>query len=449
MRTTLWALAWFCVSAGPALAELAKAPPAFPLEGQRAIPVDFLSVSVEYEFDVEKKTARATSYVEFTTDDTGLPFFDLVPNADRLLLDGRELPAATLKLVSPPGNVTKFRALMVPLTGRHRLEIGFTLPAKEVTFTPGGVGFGYFMSDLETDREFLEPYAPTNFEFDPFRLHVRLHITGARNPHRLFANGRVVDLGNHSWLVDYPDYFTSSSFFLHVTDRPITVVESLLPSEFRSIPVTFYSEKASEAKEALKDATKIFTELEKTYGAFPHDRFVAYIVGETGGMEHCGAAVTSLWSLGHEITHSWFGRGVMPADGNAGWIDEAAATWRDNDYPTHPPTGDRPPENLGGHSPYRRTTPEASYEKGSLLFAELDKMIAGGLKPVLRAFFERHRNTTITTPEFLSFVEAKSNHDFKSYFGRYVFGKSSARATRGLPTRHPGPLTRELKERIR
>jgi hypothetical protein len=50
-------------------------------------------------------------------------------------------------------------------------------------------------------------------------------------------------------------------------------------------------------------------------------------------MEYCGATMTDPGALGHELTHSWFARGVMPANGNTGWIDEAVASWRDDGYP--------------------------------------------------------------------------------------------------------------------
>ena len=79
-------------------------------------------------------------------------------------------------------------------------------------------------------------------------------------------------------------------------------------------------------------------ELEQTYGPYPHEALLIYCTGNiSGGMEYAGATMTSLEALGHEITHSWFARGVMPANGNAGWIDEAIARWRDRGYPRAPP----------------------------------------------------------------------------------------------------------------
>ena len=62
----------------------------------------------------------------------------------------------------------------------------------------------------------------------------------------------------------------------------------------------------------MQRTLEFLAELEADYGAYTHDSMTVYIAGR-GGMEHCGATITSMSALGHEITHSWFARGVMPA----------------------------------------------------------------------------------------------------------------------------------------
>ena len=78
-------------------------------------------------------------------------------------------------------------------------------------------------------------------------------------------------------------------------------------------------------------------------------------------MEYPGATATSLRSLGHEMFHSYFAKGVIPADGNSGWMDEGLASWRDKGYQTltHPGYD---MFNLGAHSPYKRNTDKNSYK---------------------------------------------------------------------------------------
>jgi hypothetical protein len=124
--------------------------------------------------------------------------------------------------------------------------------------------------------------------------------------------------------------------------------------------------------------------------------------------------------------HSWFARGVMPANGNAGWIDEAIARWRDLGYPTATATPHRPPINLAGFSPYRRHTPRQSYEMGSLLLSELDLLFQpGGLRPMLAKLFQEKRRALITTAFFQTFLERQSGISLDAIFSRYVFGKDS------------------------
>lgn len=135
--------------------------------------------------------------------------------------------------------------------------------------------------------------------------------------------------------------------------------------------------------------------------------------------------MTSLHALGHEITHSWFARGVMPANGNAGWIDEAIASWRDQGYPRAAAAVLRPPANLAGFSPYRRHTPSESYEMGSLLLSELDLLFGGaGLRPLLARLFRERRRQVITTPLFQSFLEEQTGMALAPIFNRYVYGKT-------------------------
>jgi hypothetical protein len=135
--------------------------------------------------------------------------------------------------------------------------------------------------------------------------------------------------------------------------------------------------------------------------------------------------MTSLGALGHEITHSWFARGVMPANGNAGWIDEAVARWRDRGYPRYSAASPhRPPVNLAGFSPYRRHTPREPYALGSLLLTELDRLFSpDGLRPILARLFRERQRQLITTPLFQAFLEQQTRVSLESIFNRCVYGK--------------------------
>lgn len=195
----------------------------------------------------------------------------------------------------------------------------------------------------------------------------------------------------------------------------------------REIPIKAYGEAPAEVEQALADASEVLRELEQTYGPYTHDSLLIYCTGNiNGGMEYAGATMTSLEALGHEVTHSWFARGVMPANGNAGWIDEAIARWRDFGYPRAPNLPARPPVNLAGFSPYRRHTPSESYAMGSLLLSELDQMFSagGGLRPVLARLFQEKQRQLISTLFFQTFLEETTGISLGPIFDRYVYGKS-------------------------
>ena len=77
----------------------------------------------------------------------------------------------------------------------------------------------------------------------------------------------------------------------------------------------------------------------------------------------------------------------MPAGGNAGWIDEAVATWGDSGYLP----GEKEPNNgvnMGARSPYVRTTSQASYRVGSRFLAHPDHVLRErrGPKRALKSF---------------------------------------------------------------
>src|SRR5258708_36307387 len=95
----------------------------------------------------------------------------LVPRPDSVRLNGAELGAAGLPEVSPDSSTT-FRYVNAPVAAQSRntLEIEYDFPKAEVTFSATGVRVGFFMSDVGYDRDFLEAYAPSNFEFDHYTL---------------------------------------------------------------------------------------------------------------------------------------------------------------------------------------------------------------------------------------------------------------------------------------
>jgi hypothetical protein len=194
----------------------------------------------------------------------------------------------------------------------------------------------------------------------------------------------------------------------------------------REFPVTVYSPWASRTRKFKAETIRVMKELEADYGPWAHPSFVAYgTMPGLGGMEHSGATVTSFNALDHEMLHSYFAKGVMPANGNSGWIDEAIASWRDNGYKRLTTPGFSG-SNIGAQSIYKRNTDDRSYKLGSAFMAYLDYRLQdmGGLKAFLRGYFAAYKHTVINTEHFKNNLEFWSGINFEEDFNRYILNNN-------------------------
>jgi hypothetical protein len=443
-------LAFILSAAASAQSVFNGAPPPFGYRDGTAVPVDFQEVTVSYSFDIAKRQAIAQAKVRFVAGQAGFPMLDLVSDPTALELDGEAVAPADFQLVADPQQATRLRVLRrrVDAGSEHELEIRYPVPSDLITFGSGSVRVGFFMNDLaDGGREFFEQYGPASFEFDQVKYHFDVEVTGTSKAHRIFTNGTQLPTGANKWTVDFPDYFTTSSIYFHLFEEGRFQHQTYtFDGAARDFSVTVYAESASSVGSGVTSSRRVLAELEQTYGPFAHDHVVAYITPSGGGMEHCGATMTSLSALGHELTHSWFARGVMPANGNAGWIDEAIASWRDNGYPRASGAPNRSPVNLGAFSAYRRDTTRDAYTLGAKLISEFDFMFAaqGGMRSVLRGFFDARKRTAVTVEDFKSHLEESTGQDLTPIFRRYVFGRNAIEGQGGgIPVQHPRPYTKE------
>jgi len=421
------ALASLAPSRLEAASDSSLAPPAFDLpDGDRALFGDLLASHYEISIDINRKNTRSRDTLEFNLQEEGRPIFDLVPEPGVVQIDG--IPTR-LDLIEAPGKATRLRVLNRKLgPGLHTLVVEHGI-GTGLRFETGQAFLGFFLSDLD-DRQFLEQYLTTSFEYDPHRISMEIGITGASANHRVFTNGGVTKLRENQWTLTFPAHFSASSLYLHIgPESAYRVQEEIFSSsDGRLLPLTVYArpDHPSEA-EFLRLSRKYLQELEKDYGPFPHEQVLVYGVGVGyGGMEYCGATITSIGALGHELTHSYFARGVMPADGNSGWIDEAIASWRDSGYKRITAPGFEG-SDMGAHSPYRRTTDRRAYREGRDFLAFLDFLFAekGGLRPRLRDFFGTHRLERIRTEHFQDELQTESPQELGPLFDRYIKGSQS------------------------
>lgn len=402
-----------------AFANLNQAPENFKKDGSLLVFVDFKTVDVKLNYDMAKSSAMATSTISFYQPVEGKPIFDLVPRALKAVVDGKQVSV----LESDMKGTSNIKYLDKVLTqGIHTLEIT-NIIEKNVSFQSNYVKSAFWMSDL-SDRRYIEQYLPSNMEFDQYKMTIDLEIIGTQTDHVLYTNALVTELAPQHWFLEFREVYTASSFFMHITRKGMIpeLKKDYQSIDGRIIPVTVYTEQST--TRFMNLSLEYLAELEKDYGPFPHDKVVVYGAG-SGGMEHAGATITSLSALGHELIHSYFARGVMPAHGNSGWVDEAIASWRDSDY-NNTSSWWLSRSKMAGHSPYKRTTDRDAYSKGKRFLGYLNKMFEDkgkdGLKLFLREFFTTRVFKPFKTPEFKAALEQYYNQDLSEEFDKYIYG---------------------------
>lgn len=437
---------WFVVASFYSLnvfaGDLAQAPTAFSYSNGQAIYVDFTQATYDIRYDVAARAATVKTKINFTANTAGFPIFDLAVEPSRLELNGK--PAAQA-LIGTPDRATQLRVVTTSVVaGNHVLEIESPLTTL-VEWDSSGVRSAFWSTDL-TDRGYLERYLPANMEFDRVPMTLNVEFVGAA-PQRIYANGVVTEKKANRFQVKFPSGFTSSSMFFHTA--PVGAFEetsfTIRSKDGRDLPVVIYLKPgmfggAQSTLERLKQNTiNIINELEADYGPFLHPSITIYNAG-SGGMEYCGATMTSASALGHELTHSYFARGLMPANGNAGWIDEALASWRDNGYPRSATLLGA--VNMAGRASYTRFTDRAAYTNGARFMSHIDGKTAaqGGLKSLLRELVAEKAFRPFTTEEFIGWSEKHFGMEMNSEFRKWVYGAGKA----AMDSHEENPIHRKM-----
>lgn len=432
-------------------------------DGALAVPLDIDSESIRTVFDVNAEKNASYAKLFARVKERGQPYFLCAGAIASVKVNGADVDFVRQR--DPDGeNVLVVIKQAFDLETPLEIEVEYSIRSSEFSFQSGGIGFLASTSDL-MDGNYFEAYGPTNFEFDQFALTWELSVVGSSTPHQLFTNGQFtysdVD-GAQTWKIVFPDYFTSSSPYMHLTNRKDLIVRRFdVALKERTLPVLVYGSSSTAVSKAVSALPGWFAELERDYGPYSHDGFVAYMTADGGGMEYVGAAVTSFWALDHELTHSWFARGVMPSNGRSGWLDEAVASWRDYGYKRSTDWNMRAPTNLANFSPFERFTPHNCYTDGRALLSELDLVFSssGGFKKVLRDFYGMFKHHVITTQDFIDFVEARTTTNLRPLFTKNLFGDFmvslrmnsllTSHVDYSLDSKHPLPLTHDEVVRLR
>lgn len=405
--------------------DLSHRPRSFLLSGGKAVFVDFLEANYKISYNLNTRRAQVTATIKFDAPEAGFPVFDSEEDAVSVLLNGENVRE---KQIKTPSRETKVRIINKEVAvGTHTAVI--TVPLKAlIEWGRDGVRNAFWNSDL-MDRRFLERYMPASFEYDQVKMKFEVEFIGAKTKYKIYSNGNVVDNGNNTFSISYPEYFNVSSVFYHALPLGASdEVEFTLKSvDGRDVPVTIYVMKPDVLDvDTLKArTTQIFHELEGDYGAWPHPSLTIYNAGR-GGMEYHGATITSTSALGHEMFHSYFARGVMPANGNAGWLDEALASWRDKGYnTTYELTG---VSRMSNQFYYTRTTDSSAYVFGERFMSYMDGKLKakGGLKPFMRHMLEKRLFAPLFVEEFIKEMSEFYGESVEADFKKFTFGTKNS-----------------------
>lgn len=416
--------------------DLEKRPKPFSYQNSQAVFTDFQKADYLITYDLDKKTASVAADIEFETADSGFPIFDSVQEPTSIFLDGEKITASLTKTPSGETQVRVINKSTRP--GVHILKVELPLLAS-LSFHDDGVKSAFWMGDLD-DRTYLENYIPSNFIFDRVPMTVKIKFLGMKGKQRVYANGEVKQISENEYKITYPDNVNMTCPYFHTVPFNSVVEKAFNYKSIdgRDLPGMIYVPNLGDQSEALNriqtNTVKYMDELEKDYGPFLHSSILVYVNGPSGGMEYSGATVTSEKALGHELFHSYFARGVMPADGNSGWIDEALASWRDKGYSRIASlTGT---SKMANHGTYNRATDRQAYTFGERFVSLLDNKFQnkGGMKPFLRELVIKKAFEPITTEDFIQEMNRFFGGDVTQDFQRYVYGKSSE--TTIMPKKH-------------
>lgn len=432
---SLFAISLLAISSGVMSFSDTPAYENFKANGKKLVFADFKTADYKIIYNLGLKKAHYKAIIEFDVIESGRVIFDAVTRPLSVSLDGKKI---NIEKVSHKG----FRAMYLDeklSEGTHTVEF-FGEVTELVDFSAAGrVRSAFWFTDLE-DRNFLERFMPSSFEYDRVKMSFHIKLDGAATAHKLMVNGELSELAENEFYVDFPDFYNSSSIYFHLlpTDK-INLNESTFTSiDGRELPVKIYHTLKSHEfsadrtdayflsyMKATKDSMK---DLESRFGPFLHEQMIVYATdggghSNLGGMEYCGATITNRGALNHEIIHSYFGRGIMPANGNAGWIDEAITTWAaSKKYRNLNPRYFKNPQNLYGRSDYVRITHTGAYGQGMRFMGGLAGYLElKGENPFtdfLKEIIEDKKYTTYTNNDFWSWSKDFYGTSFLEFLER-------------------------------
>ncbi len=405
-------------SAGAELAsrDLSQRYPSFAYQGAQAVFPDFLTAEYTFAYDGQQRVTQVQTEIDFDQAEAGYPVFDIVSDPTQILLDGQPVQAP---LTKTPDQATTLRVISQAVTaGRHHLSIRSPLVRENPAIN------GFFMDD-SVERFFLERYVPASFEYDHVKMIFNVSFKNFETQWKVYSNGTQTLNPDRSIRIEFPAYLNASSLFFHAL--PAQFVKetrfTFRSSSGKAVPVVSYVEPSqTELVVSSEGITHYLQRLEAHYGPFPHASLTIYFgrahVDHFNDMEYAGATITTYESIYHELAHSYFARGVMAANGNANWIDEAIADWTESDLQSSSGLPSR--AKLASLPVYARYCWNIGQAYGmSAFLSHLNGRYQ--VRQFLKYWGQLRFGQSVTTEEFISDMEAYLNASLKVQFEQIVY----------------------------
>ena len=89
-----------------------------------------------------------------------------------------------------------------------------------------------------------------NFEFDQLKYTFNVKkVIGTDKKHLVFANGDITENSKNDYSIDFPDYFTTSSLYFHISEEGrFEVIEDSYQGLEKTIPLKAYSTSKTTSK---------------------------------------------------------------------------------------------------------------------------------------------------------------------------------------------------------
>lgn len=413
-----------------------------------AVPIDIYKLEAEVVFDVSIHKCKVISNMYFKIgNENGNPFFDLRQYIQNAYLNDEYISIDKIrhhKFTTIPNSELIIIEKNLPSNSSNILKLEYELnqplspESKAIEWNSNSLYFDFWFSDLNPGR-YLEMWFPSNLIYDHFEFHLNIHIINSNVEHTLFSNGEINKIGNNSWIIDFPNNFTSLSHMLYICPKNnVEEINDILVSPDNSgknINLNVFKLKNNNhanINRILDNVKSYISENISNIGPYIHgNKFLCFIWESPGGrsMEYDGAVTTTEKYLKHETFHSWFARGLKPATQNDSWFDEAWTCYNTDDIIQPVKTfnmSEAPVRLSSSENPFNRVTPGESFEQGIRFFSGLAAEIGSeNLQSYMNSFYKENCQKLITTKQLETYlIEQSGKNIIQKYFNHFVYGHS-------------------------